>query len=148
MLDAEYVLRFLTLSAEWKTFSGDLSRSMDDFMERFQAADKRTLRRFRGSFDRAIDACRRLWSFHAFNRPDRDGWRDQTLAGMYDAEMVAVSLLTDDELENLDPRAVLRATRRLFTDPQFDTSVRVGTNTPRRVRYRIQRMADALRDLS
>lgn len=33
MQDVEYVLRFLTMQASWKNFSGDYRRSMDKFME-------------------------------------------------------------------------------------------------------------------
>jgi hypothetical protein len=65
---------------------------------------------------------------------------------MFDAEMLAVSLLSKNDLDRLEGKgnAVLKATRRLFDDPYFDQAVRVGTNTPTRVRYRIETMTETL----
>ena len=145
MQDAEYVLRFLTLSATWRTFSGDFARSMDAFMEEHQHADASKLQSLRGSFSSSLAWCERLWGSYAFNRPDKDGWRDQTLAGVFDAEMVAISLLPPSILRSLVGKDVPKITRNLFSDSQFETAVRQGTNTPGRVRYRIDKMSDALR---
>jgi hypothetical protein len=146
MQDAEYVLRFLTLQDNWETFSGDFARSMDRFMERHQRASSDQLSLFRDSFLRALNWAAELWGDHAFNRPAGNGWRDQTLAGMFDAEMLAVSLLTDTKLNALKAKrqTVLKTTRQLFEDPQFAKTVREGTNTPSRVRYRVQTLTDAL----
>jgi hypothetical protein len=146
MQDAEYVLRFLTLKASWETFSGDFARSMDRFMEDHERATAQQLKEFRDSFFHALEWAEVLWGDHAFNRPAGTDWRDQTLAGMYDAEMLAVSRLPKGHLEALREKrsAVLKATRQLFNDPQFDQAVRVGTNTPTRVRYRIETLTDAL----
>ena len=150
MQDAEYVLRFLTLLETWETFSGDLARSMHEFMEAHQHASSKELRRFRLAFLRALDSCQAIWGTYAFNRPVNGGWRDQTLAGMYDAEMIAVSGLTDDKLERLAAKrkGVLVATRGLFSDAGFDTAVRQGTNTPGRVRYRIKKLTEQLHELA
>lgn len=150
MQDAEYVLRFLTLEASWKTFSGDFARSMDGFMEKHRRASSTELQDFRGSFFRALDWSEALWGEHAFNRPAGNGWRDQTLAGMFDAETITVSLLSDSKLNFLKGKRseVLKATRLLFNDPQFEQAVRVGTNTPSRVRYRIETLTDALSSVS
>lgn len=146
MQDAEYVLRFLTLEDSWETFSGDFARSMDRFMDDHERATAQQLKKFRDSFFHALEWAEILWGDHAFNRPAGTGWRDQTLAGMYDAEMLAVSRLQKEHLEALREKrsAVLKATRHLFNDQQFDQAVRVGTNTPTRVRYRIETLTDAL----
>jgi hypothetical protein len=146
MQDAEYVLRFLTLKESWETFSGDFARSMDKFMEKHEGASEEQLNRFEKSFFDALDWTEGLWGDHAFNRPAGSGWRDQTLAGMYDAEMIAVSRLPQAQLKSLREKrsAVLKLTRRLFDDPRFDQAVRVGTNTPNRVRYRIETLTEAL----
>ena len=150
MQDAEYVLRFLTLDAGWRTFSGDLAPSMDVFMERNQHAEPDELARFRDRFYHALEWCERLWGEHSFNRPEGLGWRDQTLAGMYDAEMIAVSNLTSGVLDALahNTTRVLDATRQLFRDTLFDTAVRQGTNTPGRVRYRISQLIETLENLA
>ena len=66
------------------------------------------------------------------------------IGGVYDAEMVAVDMLTDHDLENLSSKSVLRNTQQLFEDPEFDASVRISTNTSARVRVRIQAVFDML----
>jgi hypothetical protein len=69
---------------------------------------------------------------------------------MFDAEMVAVSLLKSKQLKALERKrtAVLKLTRGLFDDPRFEEAVRTGTNTPARLRYRIGTLTDALISIS
>ncbi|MCC9155648.1 DUF262 domain-containing protein [Streptomyces parvulus] len=142
MSDVEMVLRFLTLRETWQTFSGDLRSSMDHFMERHAKIASHSLAEHSNAFQRSISACEALWGSKAFKRPDRDGWRDQMLAGMFDAQMVAVGLLTDEQIKSLALRrdAVLQRTRELFDDPSFEAAVRVATNTPSRIALRITAM--------
>lgn len=149
MQDIEFVLRFLTLAETWIGFSGDLALSMDAFMSRHQHAGREEITALSASFNRAIEACEAIWAQHAFHRPDGDGWRDQALAGLYDAEMIAVNLLSDPEIATVAERAdeVVKTTRNLFKSTQFDTAVRVGTNTPARIRYRIETLLGALKSL-
>jgi hypothetical protein len=150
MLDAEWVLRFLTLSESWETFAGDLRRSMDDFMRFNQRADEMTRDAMSATFLRSITACHRLWGSYAFKRPVVNGWRDLAIAGMYDAEMIAVSQLSDRQIANLSEREpeVLDMTQRLFGDPDFEAATTQATNTPSRVQFRIERMARALTELA
>jgi hypothetical protein len=146
MLDAEFVLRFMTLFEGWQRFTGDFRRSMDDFMAANQnLSDDR--RDFLGEqFERSIAACRDIWGDYAFKRPVGSGWRDLAIAGMYDAEMIAVALLSDPQLNKLRERhdAVLEATVSLFDDAAFESAATQATNTPARVRHRIMQMHDAL----
>jgi hypothetical protein len=146
MADVEYVLRFLTLVNGWESFSGDFRKEMDYFMLDNVEAAPRMLRHYRDIFETTIGVVERLWGDHAFQRPSGQGWRDQTLAGMYDAQMVAVSELqgpAQQQLIDCAPR-VLTATRDLFHDSTFEVAVREGTNTPGRVQYRIETMRQAL----
>ncbi len=149
MTDAEYVLRFLTLAEAWKDFSGDLSQSMNTFMERYRFADRRRLRAFGSSFTRSLRACEEIFGWAAFKRPEGSVWRDQALAGAYDAEMVAIAELTDDELAQVmnDTDRAVEATLDLFFDDDFEQSVRQATNTPSRVYYRVSKLVEAFRAL-
>lgn len=148
MLDAEFVLRFLTLRESWKSFSGDLRKSMDNYMAHNQTPAVAALGAHEDRFTQALAWCQHLWGARAFQRPVAGGWRDQALAGMYDAQMVAVTELPDASLRRLEPAKVLSATRRLFDDDQFERAVREGTNTPQRVRYRISELKRRLTDLA
>lgn len=148
MLDAEFVLRFLTLVESWQSFSGDFRKSMDNYMAHNQSPGEADLGTLESRFTNALDWCQRLWGSHAFQRPVTGGWRDQALAGMYDAQMVAVTLLSDQKLKALNAKQVQSATRDLFEDEQFEVAVREGTNTPQRIRYRISELATRLTDLA
>lgn len=148
MLDAEWVLRFLTLSHSWDDFSGDLRVSMDSFMARHQFADKNDLTAMGSDFRASLRDCAHLWGANAFKRPEGDGWRDLALAGMFDAQMIAVHQVGSQVVRKLSSpnRAILDATRKLFEDESFESSVRTATNTPSRLRYRVARMTEMLQE--
>ena len=150
MNDAEYVLRFLTLHASWRQFTGSLRRSMDQFMQENQRVAENELRSFRYSFRKSLRACKALWGELAFKRPESDAWRHQMLAGMYDAQMLAVSQLRDREIQALSEarNEVIESTRELFIEnPEFEEAVRRGTNTPSRIVYRVKTMRNTLKSL-
>jgi hypothetical protein len=130
MSDAEFVLRYFMLVEQWRDFSGDYRISMDRYMERHGQASKHEIEEHKKSFARSL----------AFKRPDGPGWRDQMLAGMYDAQMVAVSQADDKRISNLTRKRdeIIAGTRGLFKDPEFDAAVRVATNTATRVLYRVE----------
>jgi hypothetical protein len=147
MTDAELVLRFLTLRVTWQNFSGDYRLAMDDFIYKNRDASPQLLSGCRAGFESAIKTCATIWGEAAFKRPFGNAWRDQLLTGMYDAEMVAVDLLSEKEKNTAIARAsdIVHKTRELFDDEAFDTAVRQGTNTPSRVVYRIEQGASILR---
>jgi hypothetical protein len=100
-------------------------------------------------FSSALDACRRIWGERAFQRHTGSSWRDQFLAGMYDAEMIAVSQLSAQEVAAAEAASgkVIDLTAALFRLPDFDKAVRQGTNTPSFVRHRINTVLALLRAL-
>jgi hypothetical protein len=149
MQDVEYVLRFLTLAEVWETFSGDLRWSMDLFMAEHQYATSPEIHEFGRAFRQALETCESLWGPAAFKRPDASAWRDQALAGMYDAQMVAVHelrLMPSANLRALSGAAI-EATRDLFGDPEFESAVRTATNTPSKLHLRVIAMVDLLRSI-
>jgi len=146
MADAELVLRFLTLRSNWKSFSGDYRIEMDRFMYEHASARPLELAEFSKAFTSAIETCQSIWGEMAFKRPSGDGWRDQLLTGLYDAQMVAVDTLSEKEREEAlkNTQDIIERTRKLFEDPLFDNAVRQGTNTPGRVIYRVERILDII----
>lgn len=150
MQDVEYVLRFFTLREEWQEFSGDYRRSMDKYMERHRQMPTAELRKLARSFNAALQRCEALWGENAFKRPDGGGWRDQDLAGLYDAEMLACDALTQAEFVSVErqKKRVIAQTRKLFADSEFDSAVRQATNTPQRVHLRVERMVNMLQRLA
>ncbi|MER5739788.1 DUF262 domain-containing protein [Streptomyces roseolus] len=148
MQDAEAVLRYVVLLEQWRDFSGDYRLSMDRYMEENMNMAEREVDGLRNTFLRALSACERIWGPFAFKRPEGGGWRDQMLAGMYDAQMVAVSLVDDKRIESLIQKrdGVVIRTRELFDDRLFNEAVRLSTNTPSRVAYRINKVLQLITD--
>ncbi|MEU5064060.1 DUF262 domain-containing protein [Streptomyces virginiae] len=140
MADAEFVLRYFMLLENWRSFSGDYRISMDRYMEKHGGVKALDIERLRDSFERSAQACEDIWGEYAFKRPEGLGWRDQMLAGMYDAQMIAVSMADDKRISMLVSRRddVVAGTRELFDDPDFETAVRVATNTASRVIHRVE----------
>lgn len=149
MSDVEFVLRFLAMSEYWLEFRGNLREALDQFMLQRGDAGERETSALAFRFVSALEACHGIWGDDAFKRFDGVQWRDQMLGGVYDAQMVAVDLVGPDQVQRaLRQRDAARAgMARLFADEAFDAAVRTATNTPSRVRYRIERVANLLSGL-
>jgi len=146
MQDAEYVLRFLTLKDTWENFSGSLSRSMDEFMLKNRKGAEDNASSLVQPFLDAIERTAKLWGDTAFQRWDGQRWRQQALAGMFDAQMIASSLLDQGQVAALEEKQaeIIEATKALFSNSEFEEAVRLGTNTPSRIQSRIKQVRDTL----
>lgn len=149
MTDVELVVRFFALSETWSTFGGDMRRALDDFMAQNHRADGSSIRTLAHRFDRALHWCESIWGAHSFQRFDGRLWRDQLIGGVYDAQMVSVDTLPDDLLSAVVHRRseAEAGMMELFALPEFDSAVRLSTNTPARVRYRVDAVLQMLRAL-
>jgi hypothetical protein len=150
MTDVELVVRFFAMTERWREFGGDLRRALDEFMERHYKGGANAVNLFAHRFSRALEGCAEIWSEHAFQRFDGRQWRDQLIGGVYDAQMVAIDALPDSKIANLARRRkdVVKRTEVLFRDPEFDTAVRLSTNTSARVRYRVEAVMNALASIA
>ena len=149
MEDAEYVLRYFAIKDSWQTFSGSLRTELDAYMSNNRHMKPAAIKTHREQFERSLGACQKIWQEHAFRRHTGTGWRAQFLAGMYDAEMLAVSQLTKPQLAKaiVKSAAAVQGTAKLFDKPEFEKSVRQGTNTPSFVRNRVNSIIDLLHSL-
>lgn len=152
MDDVEYVLRFFTMQEQWESFSGDYRRSMDAYMDEHRRPSPRKLASFRHLFSESLSRCHDLWGSSAFRRydPRANEFRDQFLSAVFDAQMIAASQLQIAQVNKLKDKksAVVQATKELFKNTAFDDSVRVSTNTPSRVKLRVDAMLSVLTDLA
>jgi len=143
MDDVEHVLRFFTTKHLWQEMGGSLASTMDMFMAANRGARGDTLIEFEYDFNRAIDGCQAIWGQHSFYKPNGQGWREQMISPLYDAQMVAVSRLTDPQLESAKTKSgeILNATRDLFAhNVEFVKSVTQATNNSFNVRCRIEEL--------
>jgi len=149
MSDAEYVLRFFTLHDRWKGFSGKLAHEMNDFMEKYQRCRSVRIQELRELFNVSISRCEAFWGENAFKRSENGVWRDQFLAGMFDAQMLSVAELDNAEADRIqrNKRSISTTTQNLFSDAEFEKAVRTGTNTPARIRFRVNEVLKMLRSI-
>ncbi len=150
MLDVEMPLRFLMFRQHWLLFSGDSRRSMDAFMATHRGAKPAQLKLFKSDFLQTIARCKSLWGDTAFRRFANGTFRAQFLAALYDAQMIAAAELSVARVKHLESRtaAVVKATQKLFSDDAFEEAVRASTNTPSRVKYRIEKVKQMLADIN
>lgn len=147
MDDLEIVLRFFAINERWENFGRKISIAMDIFMSEHRngaVGDLRVL------FNRAIHGCSRIWGINAFQKPTQVGWRDQLIAPLYDAQMVAVSLLDDQRIDALSHNtdAVLDATRNLYeNDPIFLKAVSQSTGDSASIKNRVSGMIEMLKNV-
>lgn len=150
MTDAEYVLRYFTLKDSWQDFNGRLSSTMNDFMRENQDISSVFVDSLEKDFERSITACERIFGEFAFRRPAGYTYRAQTVVGMFDAEMVAINSVPDEIVARLVERSdeVVEEFAKAFRSEEyygidfsgFEDSVRTATNTPSKVRNRIDTM--------
>lgn len=149
MDDLEHVLRFFTIEERWENIGNVLSEEMDDFMARHRSSATNAMRR---KFLRSLDACSIIWGTHAFHKPtENDGWRDQFISPLYDAQMIGANFLSDVEIQRVARRKaeVLRSTRDLFArNTAFVKSVTQSTNNPSAVKRRVVEIRDLLKSIA
>jgi len=158
MTDAEFVTRFFALRENWKTYSGGLRETLDRYMSANQNPSEKELSRLRGRFERAIAGAEAIFGNDAFRRPQNEAFRNQISSAMFDSEMIAIDLLSDDQIETLTERA--QDVKSQLTEgyetgkaagvdlTNFPKHVTQGTNTPSFVKSRIATMFDFLEAMS
>lgn len=144
MVDAELVLRFFALSGSWREFKGSFRNALDEFMDRNRFADENDVEKLCSSFESAISTVQRIWGDDAFMRPGRK----QSLAGMYDAQMLSVHAVGGDCCRIAEQHAISvrdALVKRFEMDRKLESSVRDATNTPEKLQYRVSVVMDILR---
>ncbi len=145
MRDAEFVLRYFTFCDTWDSFSGRMMRNMDTYMSDNQHMGKRELALIRSDFMETIEVVEAGFGDYAFKRwdPDKQAWRQQVLASLYDAQMFACRG-QDSALLRKHRTKIVRQLKRLFSDGEFRRSIDSATNTPRLFRARITKMQELI----
>ncbi|MFI9204942.1 DUF262 domain-containing protein [Streptomyces sp. NPDC053048] len=145
MRDAEFVLRYLTFRTNWATFSGGMGRKLNTYMGENHDLPVDDVENLRHEFRTAIRRARAAFGDHAFQRwsPEKETWRKQVLAALFDAEIFSLSDFTVEALESRQ-KEILQGVKELFSDPDFRGVVDAATNTPSSFRNRITIMRDMI----
>jgi hypothetical protein len=99
------------------------------------------LQEFEADFLQTLERVVAVFGDHAFQRwqPEKDTWRRQVLASLFDAQMLGTRGL---DLARLRERrdAILDDFKSLFVDEEFRKSIDSATNTPTYFKERIARL--------
>jgi len=144
MDDLELVLRFFTIKEKWTKLGKKISIAMDAFMAENRQGP---VNKLKADFDRSINACERIWEKNAFQKPTQAGWRDQLIAPLFDAQMVAVSLVDDEKIDFLaeNQGVILKGTAELYTgNSVFLKAATQATGDSSAIKNRIEEMVKML----
>lgn len=149
MQDVEVVLRFFSLSSNWENFDGNMRQSLDTFAAANCGINKQKVVTAKKKFETALARCETLWGVDAFKRYQGSAYRDQFMSAMFDAQMISASELDDARYDELTHKVatVRKETLKLFTDERFVDAIRVSTNTPSKIRYRIAEVTNILKNV-
>ncbi len=151
MEDLEMILRFFALLNFWDNLPNqNISRILDLYMQENRNPNQDEIQRLRALFNNSIQICEDLLQGNAFYKPtSQTTFREQLIAPLYDAQMIAVSILINEghlsQLLQID-RTELRL--RLFdlfqSNEQFIKSVTQATNNASNINTRIRTIYDLL----
>ncbi len=137
MDDVEHVLRFFTIQDDWKNIGGKLSEQMDNYMLKNRNIDPTALENL---FNKSINGCQNIWGEYVFKKfINNANWREQFISPLFDAQMVAVSVLTTMQISALVLKRgeVCEKTKELFNDEKFVKSISQSTNNSSAIESRI-----------
>lgn len=147
MRDCELVLRFFALDGKWRTFSGSMGPTLNKYMERNRHADGPQLEALSARLVSTLDAVDAAFGERAYARwYDRaHKWSRGVLAAVYDAQMLACADLqvVPSTARRKQPR-VVEGMQKLFTEPDFEDAIDVGTNQPSKLILRVERVRTML----
>lgn len=145
MRDAELVLRFLAFHGTWKSFDGSIKGHMDSYMQSNRDASPPEIRTLRSLFDETLDVVESAFGEHAYTRyqSDRGNWRNQVVAAVYDAQMLAAPGKNASRLAQRQDD-VVNATKALFGKQKFREATEAATNAKSAFEYRITEMGKLL----
>jgi hypothetical protein len=145
MRDAEFVLRYFTFKDIWADFKGSMKRLMDSFMSDNQYMPKEKVDLLKAEFLNTIELVQTGFGDFAFRRwvQEKDQWRSQVLASLFDAQMFAMRGLKLGLVE--EKRAfIITGLKSLFLDLEFSKSINAATNNVGNFRTRVQKMQKML----
>lgn len=131
MRDAEFVLRYFAFRLNWESYSGGMMRQLDNFMADNAKANPKELAELKTDFLQTIATVKAAFGVAAFKRwqPDKQAWRKQVLAALFDAEMFALRGYTEAQVAP-NSQALMDGMKTLQADTEFQKSISAATNTP------------------
>lgn len=149
MRDAELVLRYLAFRDTWESFSGGVKYKLDNFMDQNAKMSGEELISAKNDFLQTLNTVEACFGGYAFRRwvPEKNLWRQQVLASLYDAQMFACrGMPLEIGLNRRDE--IIANLRDLFQDRDFRKAIDAATNTPLYFRTRIHKLKEMLQHVT
>lgn len=150
MEDIEFVFRYISVAYYYPHFPNAQAEGIDKILELSEEDDSEAKKIFSiaRAFPTLIAMSEELWGDKRFQRwdPQKKQWRDQVIGGLFDAELVALGLLSPKECRKVveNRESFLEDFVKLFDDEEFIKSFSAGTNTPARIAYRVNSVKNVL----
>lgn len=137
MRDAELVLRYFAFRNCWQTFSGGVKRFLDRYIADNQHMEPENIEQYRENFLINLDVVEACFGDHAFQRwsPERNHWRQQVLATLFDAQMIACEGLSLEEVMGHQEK-ITEEFKKLFTLDEFQKAIDAAV--PAYIKVRIE----------
>ena len=116
---------------------------MDKFMDLNKNMKRGKIDVLEDRFRVALTNVTTIFGDNAFQRwqPERNSWRKQVLASLYDAEMLALQHYETTKLA-AKKLEIIQRFQELFLDSNFLRSVDAATNTPSFLKFRVRRVRE------
>lgn len=148
MRDAEFVLRYFTFKETWQQFRGSVKRLMDQYMARNQHLAAPQVEELKADFLNTLTLVEDAFGEHAFKRwlPEKQQWRSQVLASLFDAEMLGVRDLGVNEVRDRK-EAITEGLKALFVNDEFRRSIDAATNAVNSFQIRVTLVREMLQNV-
>lgn len=140
MKDAELVLRFFTFMDNVGHFSGNISRKMDQFMNKHQKFSNDKINEFIKKFSQTINLVQYIFGDTAFRRFDikKNNWMNRISVPLYDAQMFSCYHFINGSIkDSFDRNKFSESYRALFNNEDFQESITYHTNSSTNFRIRV-----------
>jgi hypothetical protein len=149
MKDVELVLRFFALKDSWNLYAGGLKKILDAFMDENQLMEQVNVDLLSKEFINTLEKVEMIFGADgSFRRwmPDKEKWKQQVSAPIFDAQMFACYKKSKAKLEKSKDK-ILADFKKLFsTDAEFIQSIESSTATPNRFLYRVERLNQIIKE--
>ena len=144
MGDIELVLRFFTFRETWRDFSGGITRSLDNYMDKNRNMSPPKLKVAERDFLNAVQNVKLCFGVNAFRRwlPETGKWRNKILASLYDTQMLVLRDYTAKQIVPHREQIVL-GFQQLFEESEFQRAIKASVSEYFTFRIeRFQRVVD------
>lgn len=144
----ELILRFFSLSEEWRSYSKPLNSFLNNYAELNRELTEERKVELQESFTNAYKTCHKLFGDLAFKTFNKDFKQSKFNAALFDSQMVAVSELgiSSDSTDNINSQDILNGLKNLIHSEGFSKYISSSTTDKKSVQERIRLFREFLNE--